>query len=199
MSVYFKATYGMQFVAGLNVLVALVLPWYKERGTALQLMLSVFDDFIFPWSLFNPWVLLWFLPPIAVLGVIRGGLGIFNHDVPWWRSTLFYSVLALFSMVWFFLNFAESGGAAAIGGQVSDVQMGYWLTSSSLLLLVALVIVEYTLPERNPRETYFATLAEDDPERIWGGHYRICPFCGSPNDPESRRCKFCGITLFPEK
>lgn len=198
MAKYYHLTYAMQLVAALNVGVALFLNWYEET-TAFTLMLGVLEDFVFPLSLFDTWVLLWLLPPVAFLGVARGIMGLFDQKIMYWWTALIASGLAGLSMGWFYLNFADLQGAQRLGVNIKEVGIGYWLTGSSLLLLTVLILVEKILPRQSAEEVYLASLPATDPERIWQGYYQVCPFCGSPNDPKSRRCQFCGLVLFPEE
>ncbi len=197
MVVYFRLTYGLQAIAALNVLVALLLPWHTSTGSAFQLMQRPLEDFILPISLFNVWWLMWFLPPVALLSLVRGIMGAFERELmPGRHTALITSGLALLTILWFYINFWGENDTS-LTGVAGDLQIGYWLTLSSLALLSLLILAEWTLPEQDPRLVRLGRLAEDDPERIWEGHYRICHYCGSPNDPAKRRCTFCGMMLLP--
>lgn len=199
MVIYYRITYGLQAIAALNVLIALLLPWHTATGSAFQLMQRPLEDFALPLSLFNVWWLMWLLPPVAVLSLIRGTMGAFERSfMPGRRTALITSGAALLSAAWFYINFWDEHNTTLVT-TAGDLQIGYWLTVSSLMLLTLLILTEWLLPEQDPRLVRLARLAEDDPERIWEGHYRICTYCGSPNDPTRRRCIFCGMMILPEE
>ncbi len=197
MSRYFRMTYGMQAIAAINVLIAIFLPWHTEFGSATDLLARPFENWSFPVSLFNVWWLMWLIPPIVLLSIIRGLSGIFNYEVPFQRTSLTLSGVASLAMAWFYISFGDKS-TSGFRQTFGELQFGYWLTLSSLILLIILIIVEINLPEHDPEILRISRLAPDDPERIWKGHYRSCPYCGSPNDPQVKRCNACGITLFPE-
>lgn len=199
MGIYFKFTYGMQFVAAVNVIVALFLKWHERAGSAAALIGSIFSDFVFPWSFLSPWTVLLFLPPVALYSVIRGGMGIFDKDIGGWNTAFVLSGLAFLSMFWFFINFADPNNASQLGTDVSEVGVGYWLTVTSFLLLVAFIGIEKMLPKQDLQLAYYNNLPLDSAERIWQGWYRSCPHCGSANNPDAKRCDFCGIMLFPDE
>lgn len=196
MKIYHQLTYGLQFIAALNVLVALFLPWHTEHGTALELMQRPLENFHFPYSLFSPWVLLWGLPPVALVSLLRGASGIFDGQAMGRWLVIRLSFAASIAMSWYYLIFGAEVDSLNIIGQI---RFGYWLTVSSLVILTLLILTEWLLPQHDPHLVHLTQLAEDDPERLWEGHYRACPYCGSPNDPQSRRCSFCGIVLFHDE
>jgi hypothetical protein len=198
MGKYFRVTYGMQAIAALNVLIAIFLPWHTEFGSATDLLARPLEDFQFPLSFFNVWWLMWLLPPIVLLSILRGLSGMFNYEVPFRRASLVLSGVASLSMAWFYINFGDNN-PTGFRQTFGEIQFGYWLTLSSLVLLILLIVVESNLPEQDPKLLRISRLAPDDPERLWEGHYRSCTYCGSPNDPSAKRCSYCGITLFPEK
>ncbi|MCB9436182.1 MAG: zinc ribbon domain-containing protein [Anaerolineales bacterium] len=195
MKVYRQLTYALQLIASLNVLVALFLPWHTEHGNALELMQRPLEGTL-PYSLVSPWVLLWGLPLIGLVSLLRGASGIFDAHAPGRTWAIRTSLLAAIVMGWYYLIFGSEADSLNI---IGEIRFGYWLTVSSLLLLTLLILTEWLLPEYDPHLAHLAKLTHDDPERIWEGHYRVCPYCGSPNDPENRRCSFCGITLFHDE
>ncbi len=197
MVIYYRITYGLQLIAALNVLFALLLSWHTETGAAIELMQEPFRDFTFPTSLTTPWWPLWLLPPVAIISLIRGGLGVFDHQVMWGRAALIASGVAIVAMLWFYAAFGQEHDTS-LTTTAGDLQVGYWLTASSLAILSVLIVVEWTLPAKDPHLVRLSRLDANDPDRLWEGHFRICGYCGSPNDPEARRCDYCGTALFPE-
>lgn len=188
----------MQTIAALNVLVAIFLPWHTQFGSATDLMARPFEDFHFPLGFVDVWWLMWLLPPIIILSILRGLSGMFNYEVPYRRQSFILSGVASLAMAWFYINFGDEN-QAGFTQTFGELEFGYWLTLSSLILLIALLVVESNLPERDPKLVRISRLASDDPERLWEGHYKSCTYCGSPNDPDAKRCGYCGITLFPDK
>lgn len=194
---YFRATYAMQFVAATSLLVALFLPWHVRGGTAIDLIGRMFDNFFFPYSLVSPWVLLAMLPVTAIVSMTRGVMGVMFYDeVMWYKLAWRLGLFSVISMAWFYAAFGVDDDMA--GTQVSDLRVGYWLTGTSLLMLVVVLILERTIPKEDPALQRLSRLPLNHPERILSGYYRACPNCSSPNDPKARRCVNCGILLLPE-
>ncbi|MBZ0320607.1 MAG: zinc ribbon domain-containing protein [Anaerolineae bacterium] len=194
---YFRATYAMQFVAALSLLVALFLPWHVRGGTAIDLIERIFDNFYFPYSLVSPWALLAILPITAIVSMVRGVMGMMFYDeVLWYKLAWRLGLFAIISMAWFYAAFGVDDDMAWT--QVSHLRVGYWLTGSSLLMLVVVLILERIIPKEDPVIQRLSRLPMNDPERILSGYYRACPNCLSPNDPKARRCVNCGVLLFPD-
>jgi hypothetical protein len=200
MQTYFRITYGMQAVAAFNVLIALFIEWHHHTGSAIRLMLRIFDNFVFPIGLFSAWFPLWVLPLIAFTILIRGASGIFEkRRMQGWPWTLGLCCVACFLMFWFFVNFPGLDGSQRLDETLQNIGVGYWLTLSSLLILVGLVGTEKIIPDVHPQMAYYNSLPPDSPERIWQGLYRPCPFCAAPNNLDAKRCRQCGMLLFPEE
>jgi hypothetical protein len=199
MRAYYRATYMMQFVAALSVMVALFLDWHVRGGTAMDLLGRMSEDFYFPYSLVSSWTLLMLLPITAILSMIRGILGtLFYDEVLWRRAAWKFALASGISMVWFYAAFGEDADIPGTGTHVGDLRIGYWLTATSLLTLVVLLYLERVLPTEDPLIKKLSRLPPDHPDRILSGYYRECPYCNAPNDPKSRRCFSCGLILLPE-
>jgi hypothetical protein len=176
------------------------MPWHVDEGSAVDLMVGIFNDpSTFPYSLLTPWLLLWFLPLGAVWSMVRGILGgVFYGKALWRRQALVFSKFAVIGLVWFYLAHGDNAGVPLFSQQRGDLRGGYWLAASSLTLLILLVLFEGTLPTQDPWLARLYRLPPDHPERMRAGLYRACPVCGKPNDERARRCSGCGMILFPD-
>lgn len=199
MRAYFRATYAMQVGAALSVLVALFLPWHVRGGTAIDLIGLMFRDFYFPYSLISPWILVAMLPVTAIVCMLRGVMGIMFYDEVMWQILVWrLGLLCVFSMVWFYAAFGADADIPGTGTRVGDLRLGYWLTGTSLLILMSLLYLERIIPQEDPELRRLSGLPPNHPDRIMSGYFRSCPNCAAPNDPKARRCTNCGVILFPE-
>ncbi|MBI5929507.1 MAG: hypothetical protein HY862_09375 [Chloroflexi bacterium] len=196
---YFRATYGMQFVAALSLMVALFLPWHVRGGTAIDLIERMFDNFYFPYSFVSPWALLAMLPVTAIISLMRGVMGmLFYDEVLWHKLAWRLGLFSIVSMVWFYAAFGADADIPGTGTRLGDLRVGYWLTGTSLLMLVVVLFLERVIPKEDPALKRLSRLPPNHPERVLSGYYRACPNCAAPNDPKARRCINCGVLLLPE-
>lgn len=198
MKIYYRLTFALQFMVAVSLLAALLLPWHTVGGTAFELLQRPLEGFRFPYGFADSWWLIWLIVPLPLLSVVRSAAGLFQEQwevIEGRRYAFSFGICTAIALTWFHL-IAEDTAFWKVTNP--HLEFGFWLTGSSLVLLMVLIWTERILPKQDPRLKRIEHLAPDDPERLWEGHFRLCSYCGSPNEPVARRCQFCGIVMFPE-
>jgi uncharacterized paraquat-inducible protein A len=90
----------------------------------------------------------------------------------------------LAAVAWFGLTFTAS------------LKPGYFLATTSVLVIVWVVFTEMRLPPKTPYELYLATLPPDHPERLAAGDFALCEYCQTFNEPLARVCRACGLRIY---
>ncbi len=198
---YFRAVYIMQYIAVWAVLAGFFLIWWdaEEPRTLLHLLKRSLDlvrnrD---PHVIGQPLVVLWLLWPVFFVEVLRGFTGLLVQPVAYRRLALVAWGAAALALAHFYINF---GGELARNSPLKDgtIGDGFWLTTSSVVILGLLIWVEFMIREPDPlmMRQRPASGAVDDAQRLWEGDYQTCPHCGMINEPEARACYNCRNLLF---
>jgi len=201
---YFRAVYAMQFVAALAAAAGLFLRWWDgptiDALTAFNLLdrsLRQFRDRD-PAVITQPLGVLWLLGPAILAGALRGFTGLLVVPVWYRKLALVAWGVGFLSLAHFYINY---GRQLADDSPLKDghIQIGFWLTCSSTLLLGLLILTEWLI--RPQSDTWAAQgpvegKPVNDAERLWRGEYLTCPHCGMLHELGARSCFNCHNVLF---
>jgi hypothetical protein len=201
---YFRAVYAMQLIAACAVVAGLFLAWWGGGHGDHLTAFDILDRSTMelrqrkPTGIVQPLVVLWLLWPFVIVAGLRSFTGILVTPVWYRRLTLAAWVPALLALLHFYINF---GDQVAADSPLKDghIQIGFWLTASSVVILGLLILAEGTIKE--PDDTWAAQGPTgggpvEDAERLWRGEYQSCPYCGMLNEPQARTCVNCHNLLF---
>ena len=198
---YFRAVYVLQFIAVCCVVGGLFLVWWDgaDTFTAFDLLnrsaREVIDRDLA--VLGQPLVVLWVIWPSVIVSALRSFTGVLVTPIAFRRWALATWALAMLALAHFFINFGDDLPERS-PLRDGKIQVGFWLTGSSMLILGLLILVEGQI---KPKQAFFdvrqeATGPVNDPERLWRGDFLTCPFCGMLNEPSARTCYNCHNLLF---
>jgi hypothetical protein len=199
---YYRAVYILQFFAALAMVAGFFLIWWDSPNgdqRAYDLLARSVKQLRErdPAVIGQPLVVLWLLVPAWMISALRGFTGLLVTPVSYRKLALVAWVAALLALGHFYVSYgAELEDRSPLKDGVIDI--GFWLTGSSTVLLGALILTEGLI---KPRDDPFANQPltsgpVDDAERIWEGNYQTCPYCGMLNDPQARKCYNCNNLLF---
>jgi hypothetical protein len=198
---YYRAVYILQLIAVITVVSGLFLVWWDgvETFTAWHLLDRSLDE-IRERSvtvLGQPLVVLWLLWPSVVVSALRSCTGVLVTPVAFRRLALVTWGVSVLVLAHFYVNFGDDIPARS-PLRNGEIQIGFWLTGSSTVILGLLILVEGLI---KPKEPIFSVREEvtgpvNDPDRLWRGDYMTCPFCGMLNEPSARSCYNCNNLLF---
>ena len=192
---FLRFAYSLEVGAAFALLLSLALPWSTLIGSGLDVMqLAIETKIAFGLDPFHPnylpvshWWIIWIIPLVAVAFLIRGIMGIFTP--PMTEGVYVTWILLVFMLVstaWYAAAFYE------------ELEVGFWLSAMACGILAASTVVEFLIPEKTFEERYLETLPPDHPDRIWAGDYKPCPNCGEPNNHDDKRCRSCGVPIYPD-
>ncbi|NDJ74950.1 MAG: hypothetical protein GYB65_01715 [Chloroflexi bacterium] len=198
---YFRVVHALQLVAVLAMLAGMVLTWWSngEEYNLFRLLNESLDllrqrsfDLIA-----QPLGVLWAIWPGFVLAFMRAFTGVMVVPVSYRRLALILWGVSALALGHFLVVFGMGDVPSRSPLAAGEVQIGYWLTASSTLILGLLILTEWTI--RGPEFSVTPPGQSgpvDDAERLWRGEYLTCPFCGMLNEPGARACYNCKNLLF---
>lgn len=201
---YFRAVYALQLVAVMAVVAGMFLAWWGGTHGDHLTAFDILDRSTAelrrrkPTGIAQPLVVLWLLWPFVIVAGLRSFTGMLVTPVWYRRLALAAWLPAVLALAHFYINF---GDKLAADSPLKDghIQIGFWLTGSSIVILGLLVLVEGMIKARD--DTWAAQgptpgAPVEDAERLWRGDYQACPYCGMLNEPQARTCVNCHNLLF---
>ncbi len=199
---YFRAVYIMQLIAVIAITAGLFLVWWDGHMSTLT-ALDILDQSTVELRARNPRVIgqplmvLWALLPCIVIGGLRAITGVLVTPVWYRRLALVAWGLALLALAHFYVNYgSELDEHSPL--KEGSIGIGFWLTTSSTVILGLLILAEYVI--REPDRTWMVQGPSGGPvqdaERLWRGEYLTCPHCGMLNDLDAKACYNCKNLLF---
>ncbi len=196
-----KAVYMLQLVAAISMLLGLCLSWWESGShhyTALRLFQRSFDlleeHSVSP--LFQPTLALWLLLPVMIGSVLRGATGMIVPFVSFGRQMLVFWFIAMLVLIHFYISFGAEQRDIQPSLADGSIDIGYWLTSTSTILLGVALITEQVLTPRLDKWLHKGVIKPVTDDQLWAGAYRSCPYCGMLNDPKAKSCYNCRNLLF---
>jgi hypothetical protein len=196
-----KAVYMLQLVAAISMLLGLCLSWWESGShhyTALRLFQRSLDLLeersVSP--LFQPTLALWLLWPVIIGSVLRGATGMIVPLVSFRRQIQVFWFFAMLVLIHFYISFGAEQRDVQPSAADGSIDIGYWLTCSSTILLGMLLLIEWILTPRVDKWQLKGTIKPITDDQLWSGEYRSCPYCGMLNNPKAKSCYNCRNLLF---
>ncbi len=149
---YFRIAYFLQVVAAGAMAAGMFLTWWGggtgDSLTGFDILSRSVDRLRgrSPLVVLEPLFMLWFAGPVIVVSLLRGMTGILVVPV-WYRKVAFATwALAAFALAHFFINYGHNL-ASSSPLKDGNIRPGFWLTTSSAMILGVLILTESLIRE----------------------------------------------------
>lgn len=186
-----KRVYEVEIAASFSVLLSLALPWHTEHGTGIATLSYGFSReaamVVLSYGVvviyLSSWMLLAFIPLLALLFGIRAALGVMTLRLSNDSILRLLVVVMAASTLWFWQANPDA------------VASGFWVCALSVVLLSLAILVEFSLPieKIHGKRSIRDLMAE-----VYVEGFISCPHCGAVNDDTEDFCLTCGGWLGKE-
>jgi len=201
---YFRAVHLMQLIMVVIIIAGLIFHWWEGAaktfsgfGLMSQGLKPLLD--IDPDVLGQPLLTLWLLWPAIVIAGMRGVAGVLVTPVSFRLLSLVALLIGAGAVGHFYINFGVGTLPDASPLPQGEIQIGFWISTIATVGAILLTLVEYIIqPHYDPfaKPLQASPTPVTDPERLWQGDYKSCPYCGTLNEPGAKACYGCHNLLF---